>query len=1024
MVRKEDIKPHIRQAAVYEKDKRLHTWKALRRIRDRYRLLADNISDVIFTMDMDLNFTYISPSVKRLLGYSEEEVAELNVREVLSTSGLEIAMKRQMDELVIEKMEEKDLHRTVSLELNVIHKNGFEIPIEARVIYLRDENNDAVGILGVARDVTERVKMEEELRHRKEYFQSLIENSRDVIVVVDRRNVVKYESHAIKSILGYSVNEVIGMDGFSFLYPEDIQVAMNTFIKVVEYPNEIVELEIRALHRDGSVRYLETVTRNLLNNPAINGIIINMRDVTERKKAEEALQRSEEYYKSLAENALDGVMVISKEGIFSYESPSVHRILGYKDGFFVGKEGFSFCHPDDIRNKRALFMQILDSPGNIIRTELRVLHQDGSWHTLEITAKNLLFDKHVNGIVANFRDITERKKMEEAREQKERYFRSLIENASDAIAVLNAEGSIRYISPSYINVMGYDPQERITRSMIDNIHKDDRKRASKSLSEIISKTDGTIQIEVRARHKDGTWHWIEATGKNYLNNQDVNGIVVNMHDITERKRAEEELQHLYEAEKKLRQRIEAEMKKRVEFTRALAHELKTPLTPMLASSESLLSIVNSEPSLSLVKNISWGAANLNNRIDELLDVARGEVGILQLRREVIDILQLLRETSSRLTARASHQGQSLILDLPSSLPYVYADITRLQQVIMNLVDNALKFSPRGGKITLKAKEHNNSIIVEVKDTGKGIHKNDQARIFEPYYRLEDGNENLSGLGLGLALCKMIIELHGGEIGVNSRVGIGSAFYFSIPLIIPQKPDDGMKKVKKLWKVLIIDDDPIIIDSITIAIQMNWPEVALITTGLGDEGVDLIETENPDAVILDIGLPDLNGLNVLEQIRLFTSVPVIVLTVRSEEVDIVKALERGADDYIVKPFKQKELIARLKAQLRKRHIPEKDGALIYGSMKYDPNTAQLTYGTKDINLTIIEGRIVETLMKNAGQVISHTRLAEEVWGDDYPGCVHNLRVNIGRLRKKIENDQKKPQIIVTKPGIGYLLAKPI
>ena len=258
-------------------------------------------------------------------------------------------------------------------------------------------------------------------------------------------------------------------------------------------------------------------------------------------------------------------------------------------------------------------------------------------------------------------------------------------------------------------------------------------------------------------------------------------------EITERKKAQEKLERLYEKEKRLHQQLEEEMKKRAEFTRALAHELKTPLTPVVMSSQTLVSqlqegpLLSLEPLLRLATNISRGASNLNSRIDELLDLARGEMGMLKLKIEPVDVLALLREVMDDVATVASNQGQSLVSRLPHSLPLISADRTRLKQIVLNLLNNAFKFTPHGGRITLRAKEDDGNLTVEVKDTGPGISKEEQERLFEPYHRIEHDRERLSGLGLGLALCKTLVELHGGRIWVKSGVGKGSTFGFSLPL---------------------------------------------------------------------------------------------------------------------------------------------------------------------------------------------------------------------------------------------------
>jgi len=224
------------------------------------------------------------------------------------------------------------------------------------------------------------------------------------------------------------------------------------------------------------------------------------------------------------------------------------------------------------------------------------------------------------------------------------------------------------------------------------------------------------------------------------------------------------------------------------------------------------------------------------------------------------------------------------------------------------------------------------------------------------------------------------------------------------------------------KVLIIEDDKEIVDAISLAFQIRWPEAKVVSTRLGEKGVELVESETPDIVILDLGLPDINGFEVLRQIRLFSGVPIIILTVRAEESDVVKGLEWGADDYIVKPFRQLELLARVRALIR-RQTPAEEEMLVVGPLRLEATTGQFLHNNKEIALTITESRLLSHLMRNAGHVVTHSSLAEAVWGNDYPGAADSIKVHIRRLREKIEADPSHPQLVLTKAGVGYFLARP-
>jgi len=225
------------------------------------------------------------------------------------------------------------------------------------------------------------------------------------------------------------------------------------------------------------------------------------------------------------------------------------------------------------------------------------------------------------------------------------------------------------------------------------------------------------------------------------------------------------------------------------------------------------------------------------------------------------------------------------------------------------------------------------------------------------------------------------------------------------------------------KVLIIEDDQAIVEAISLAFRIRWPEAKVVSTHLGEGGVDLAEKEAPDVVILDIGLPDTDGFDVLKRIRLFSSVPVLILTVRSEEFDVVKGLEWGADDYMVKPFRQLELLARVKALMRRQTTADEGTTLTLGSLRFHPATLECFQDQKEISLTRTEGQILRHLMESAGRVVAYSSLSERVWGEDYPGAADSLKVYIRRLREKLETDPSNPKLILTKASIGYLMAKP-
>ena len=341
------------------------------------------------------------------------------------------------------------------------------------------------------------------------------------------------------------------------------------------------------------------------------------------------------------------------------------------------------------------------------------------------------------------------------------------------------DGKFKFVNDNFRELLADTSDEIIESYSLRLVYPEDQERVRESAIKIL-RGESTTPYKYRIVNKYGQPRWLLESVAS-IQYQGKRAVLGHSMDITERELAQEKLEESYEKERRLRQELEVEVQRRVEFTRALVHELKTPLTPIMSSSDLLVSGLKEEPWRSVAQNIQRGAINLNNRIGELLDLARGEIGMLRLNPKRVDVLRLLHQIGSEMSVVASSNGQTLKVELPPALPTPWADEDRLRQVVQNLLVNATKFTPEGGTITLRAREQTGSLIVEVQDTGYGIPDEEQTRLFRPYHRQLGDRERLSGLGLGLALCKNLVQLHGGRIWVQSQEGKGSLFSFSIPI---------------------------------------------------------------------------------------------------------------------------------------------------------------------------------------------------------------------------------------------------
>lgn len=222
------------------------------------------------------------------------------------------------------------------------------------------------------------------------------------------------------------------------------------------------------------------------------------------------------------------------------------------------------------------------------------------------------------------------------------------------------------------------------------------------------------------------------------------------------------------------------------------------------------------------------------------------------------------------------------------------------------------------------------------------------------------------------------------------------------------------------KILIIEDDYKIVQAISFALKMGWPDVTLLTASRGEKGLELVEEKAPNLVILDLGLPDMDGVEVIKDIRLFSEVPIIVLTIRSEEADIVEALELGANEYVIKPFRQMELLARVRCILRRPADINKNLCIKWGPFKLDYVNRVLFVKEREILLTTIESQIIRELLINAPNIVTYSKMSELISGGDYPDMINSIKTHIYNLRQKIETKAEGSQHIINMHGLGYYL----
>jgi PAS domain S-box-containing protein len=368
--------------------------QALRKSESTYRSLIEQSTDAIFIADLRMNILEVNEQACRLQGYGREEALGVNiVRDLCDPKDLAEHPLR---------MEEMLSGNVVVSERRLRRRDGSWYTAEIR-IRLIDGNR----FQGVIRDVTDRKTSEEKLKESEQYYRLLLENSRDVALIIGPDRTITYEAPSTKRVLGREPGEMVGQNAFVNMHPDDVQRLRSEFQRVLERPGETVTLELRMRHNDGSWRWVEGNAQNLLDHPLIRGIVINYRDITARKEAEGALRASEERFRALLENATDIVGLVDRDGRNLYLTPSVERIIGYTPGERRDRSFFELMHPEDIDRARALFRKMMEEPGRTVHSRIRLRHKNGDYHIVEGAGQNLLHNPSVQAIVLNYRDVTD-----------------------------------------------------------------------------------------------------------------------------------------------------------------------------------------------------------------------------------------------------------------------------------------------------------------------------------------------------------------------------------------------------------------------------------------------------------------------------------------------------------------------------------------------------------------------------------------------------------------------------------------
>ena len=460
-----------------------------------------------------------------------------------------------------------------------------------------------------------------------------------------------------------------------------------------------------------------------------------------------------------------------------------------------------------------------------------------------------------------------------------------------------------------------------------------------------------------------------------------------------------------------------------------------PLTSIRGSADTLMDSLDSLDPAEMHqfhRIIREQADHMQGLITDLLDVARIKAGALSVSPEPTDAAVLVDR--ARNTFLSSGGRNNLDIDVPRDLPRVMADRRRMVQVLGNLLSNAAKHSPESSAIRVTAVQRGVHVEFSVADDGVGISAKRLPHLFRKFSRPEGGDGGIVDSGLGLAISKGIVEAHGGRIWAESEgPGLGAKFTFALPGVeeagyvveaeSAQSSARSGRSRRNRIRVLTVDDDPTTLRYVRDA--LTEAGYAPIVTGDPNALERLMEEEKLHLVLLDLMLPGADGIELMESVPELSDVPVIFLSAYGRDQIVARALESGAEDYIVKPFSPTELVARIQTVMRRRTATESaepSEPYVAGELTVNYADRRVSLAGCPIELTDLEYRLLFELSVNAGRVLSHSQLLQQVWGPAHSGNFGLVRTVAKNLRRKLGDDADNPTYIFTEPRVGYRMER--
>jgi PAS domain S-box len=746
------------------------------RYAQRYRTIIEMSVDGFLYIDTEGRILDVNGKYCQMSGYSYNELLEMDL------SDLEVCMNKKQIIYQIDKTIKtgKDLFETYHHT-----KDGKIINVEVSAIYTSKESH---GIFCFIRNISDHVKLENDLRESERSKSVLLSNLPGIAYRCDlnRDWTMRFISQGCFELTGYQSEDLLDNHKLSFndlIEPEYRDYLWEKWQRILAN-GEVFRDEYRIRTASGEIKWVweqgKGVADEQGNMIALEGFIT---DITQRKIMEQRVKESEELFRTTLYSIGDGVITTDTAGCLEKMNIIAEELTGWSETEAKGKsleEVFPIINEDSRKEVEIPVRKVLRE-GQIVGLANHTLLISRNGNEIPIAdsgspIKNANGD--ISGVVLVFRDQTEEREAQKALMESEARFRLLVEHAPEAIFV-QTDGTFAYLNPEALKLFGAESLDKLKGApVVEHFHPDSRAQVKERITILNTKKQAVPMVEELCLRMDGSFFVAEVSAVP-INYEGKEGALVFFRDITERKRAEEEIL-------KAKMVSDNANRSKAEFLANTSHELKTPLSSIIGFSDMLLDGVSgdlNEQQVRHVKTIYQNGNLLLNLINNILDMSQIEFCEMELKFTKFDIIRTVHDVYSMMFILSERKGVSL--ELRSDMDYldVIADRTKIKEILYNLIDNALKFTPKGGSVNINIGLRNeNTLQISVVDSGIGILEEDIKRIFDPFYQVDGSStRKYRGSGLGLAIIKKFVKIHGGSIWVKSIKEEGSEFFFTIPL---------------------------------------------------------------------------------------------------------------------------------------------------------------------------------------------------------------------------------------------------